>query len=340
MASGTIPATFSELYTDLSNRVKLQTGITATQDQAKRYIDIANHEIYIGASEKLPWAKRQATITTHPEYRTGTVAVTVGSTTVTGTSTLWTTTNSYGQANARAGGKIVFAGRHEVYRVTAVGGAGSLTISPAFIGTTDSETTYRYFEDEYAVATDFLRPYFTKDLDGSGEVPLIGDRDFEMRFPRNSNTSSRILAATMVDFAVSGNTTPIRKLRIGPPSRDAALIPYTYITSYIATSSAGAEKVSLTADADEPIIPRRYRVVLVLHALYNWYRDQKDDGRSQEAKLEFEQKRAEMVGDQEIGQQRTSVAPRAGYVGRARRPYRRGAGTYWDTTGEFFRRER
>ena len=40
--------TFSDLYTDLQNRVRVTTGVTATENQAKRYINIALHDLHLG----------------------------------------------------------------------------------------------------------------------------------------------------------------------------------------------------------------------------------------------------------------------------------------------------
>lgn len=336
MSATTQVTTWSDLYTDLSNRVRLQTGITATENQAKRYIDIANHDLYIGAAEKLYWAKRRNFITTHPEYTTGTVSVTVGSTSVTGTSTVWTTNNDFGQPNARAGGKIVIAGS-EVYNVSAVGGAGSMTISPAYIGSTDTEATYRYFEDEYALASDFARPYDLRSFDDNGHIEIVGDMDFRRRFPRNRTTSSRVLAACLIDLPFSGNTAPVRRVVFGPPPSSAEVIPYTYITKNIVVATDGTEKASFTATTDEPIVPLRYRHVLVLGALYHWYRDQKgDDSRALQAKGEYEQLKARMISDQEVGQQRPSIKPHSAYyVSRARRPYRNNRGGRRYDTGGF-----
>lgn len=64
--------TFSDLYTDLQNRVRVATGVTATETQAKRYINIAIHDINLGFQYKLPWLERNAQLRTHAAYTTGT----------------------------------------------------------------------------------------------------------------------------------------------------------------------------------------------------------------------------------------------------------------------------
>lgn len=339
MSTTTTPGSWTELYTDLLNRMREQTGVTATTVLAKRYINLANQLMYVGTSEKLPWAKRRAFITTHPSYTTGTVSVTVGSATVTGTDTLWTTTNSYGQANARAGGKIVIEGDGDTtYLVTAVGGAGTMTISPAWVGATDTSATYTYFEDEYALATSFARPYDFTSFDDAQEITLIGDQEFRRHYPRNRHPADHAHHATLIDLPFDGNTTPVRKVRFAPPPSGAKVVPYTYITKHVVVSAAGTEQESFTADTDEPIMPLRYRHALVLRAMVEWYRDRKDDTRSQQCLAEYQALMRTIVDDQEAGQQRMSMRPNTAPYARARRPYRgRGGRRRYDTNDAFDR---
>ena len=54
---------------------------------------------------------------------------------------------------------------------------------------------------------------------------------------------------------------------------------------------------NLSADTDEPIIPLRYRHVLIFYAISQWYRDRKDDARSQEANAEYVDLVRRMAGD-------------------------------------------
>src|SRR3989304_299594 len=110
MSATTQVTTFSDLYTALENAVRVSTGITATENQAKRAINIALHDMHMGLDYRLPWAERRAVIRTQDDYTTGTVSTTKGSTAVVGVSTLWNTNNAFTVKNARANGRIVFAG--------------------------------------------------------------------------------------------------------------------------------------------------------------------------------------------------------------------------------------
>ena len=57
--------TFLDLYTDLQNRCRVTTGVSATETQAKRYINIALADFNLGFQHKLPWLERTAQLRTH-----------------------------------------------------------------------------------------------------------------------------------------------------------------------------------------------------------------------------------------------------------------------------------
>jgi len=316
------------------------TGASATVTIAKRLINKAHHDLYVGHGEKFSWAERRAFLTTHPEYTTGTLTATVGSTTITGDSTAWNTANDYGQNNIRTTGKIVIAGRSEVYNTTAVASDTSVTIDPAYIGSTDSSLTYRYFEDEYDLASDFLKPVDQRSFDDASRIKLIGRSDFRKWFPRNSTTTNTIVCATIQDYPPSGDTTPIRRIRFGPAPSNAQVIPYSYVTSNIVVQSDGTAAGTLSNDTDEPTMPLHYRHVIVLGAMAQWYLDRKDDSqRAQLRQAEYLDLRGRMIGDQDLGAQRFRIQFRGGlYRANARRPLR-GSSRRYDTTGEFKRLE-
>ena len=338
MSSTTQPTDFSDLYTDLLNRVRDQTGVTATDNQAKRYINIALHDMHVGFDYRFPWAERQGRLIIRPTYTTGTVSITNGDTALTGSSTVWTTTDAYGIANARANGKMTINGGREPYVVSSVGGAGSITLSSKFTESTVSGGTYVYFEDEYDLASDFLRPVDAQTFSDECSIDLIPRTEFRRRYPLNS-TPGRPRVACIVDYAPSGNTTPIRRVKFYQPSSTAMTVPYTYITSNLAVSASGTAAANLSATTDEPIVPLRYRHAIVLHALYHWYRDKRDDARSGEAKGEYTDLMIRIASDFEVGANRPRIQPRISHYARsAKRPWRSGGGKY-DLNGKFDRME-
>jgi len=321
MAATTQYTDFSDLYTGLQNAVRVTTGVTATENQSKRMINIALQDMHLGFDYRVPWAERNAVLVTQPEYNTGTLSVSQGGTTLTGSSTAWNTNNAFSRANMRVGGKIQINGGTEVYEISAVASDTSATISSMFTQSDVSGGTYLYYEDEYSLASDFLRPIDMRQFSSPMDIELIGRTEFRRRYPRNYTTGKPQIA-TLVDKAPSGNTTLRRLVKIYKPSDVAYSIPYSYVTANLVTASDGTAQTSFSADADEPIVPLRYRHAILLHALYNWYRDKKNDTRSQEVKNEYIDVMNRTVSDTEIGASRPSIRPRIShYIRKARRPY-------------------
>ncbi len=335
MSTTSSPETFVDLYTDLQNRAREEVGQTATEDQAKRYINIALQDMHLGFGEKFIWAERRAVLNTNPQYSTGLLTVNQGGTTITGVTdaagapTAWNTTGDFSDNNMIVGGRVTIAGATEVYDITAVASDTSATIGSIFLQEdittatqTDNGATYVYFQDEYALASDFLRPIDQQRFsDGPTPIDLVGRTEFRRRYPSNRNPG-RPRIATMIDLAPSGNVTPRRRLKFHRPTDKAYQIKYSYVTNLLVITSAGVGATAFVNDTDEPIVPARYRHVIVWNALFHWYRDKKDDQRSQEVKAEYTDGIFRMTADQEIGQSRPQFRPRvSAYKSRARRPW-------------------
>jgi hypothetical protein len=454
------PRNFEDLYTDLQNRVREQTGETATENQAKRFINIAVQDMHIGWAERMPWAEKRAVLLTAPKYSTGLVTIDKGSQTLTGVSdadgnpTVWTTTNDFGVANATTTGKIVIAGGSEVYGIDTVA-ASTITLSTKYIGTTIDGTTqtddgaaYYYFADEYDLASDFLSPIDQRQFTDGINLPLISRTEFRRIHVRN-HIPGRPRIASMTERISSANVV-VRQVRFHPPPDTVMQVPYSYVTKELSVSgtatgtitfsglptatdtlvlngttwtfvSAAASdstligttlsetiaslardlsandtgdtsiddanytavegidsvlhikyKVSGSAGTayttvasgtsvatasgaalavggslenmvdphDEPTMPVIYRMAILYHALYHWYRDKKDDARSAEAKAEYTDFLSRVVGDNEIGSARPILRPNVHlYKRKARRPWG-GAGTRrYDIKGRFDRME-
>jgi hypothetical protein len=339
MGTVTQLTTFVDLYTDLQNRAREETGVSATENQAKRYINIALHDMYIGRAENFPWLERSNTILTQPSYTTGTVTINKGDTTLEGASSpAWSTNNDFGVANVRAGGKITIAGALDVYEVSNVTDADTLELTGRYVGEDVAAVSYTYFEDEYTLAFQFLRPLDLQYFSDSIPIELISRMDFRRKYPING-VPGHPTVATIIDKEFDGSASPIRKVRFHPPPDAAYNIPYSYVTENVAVGSDGVIGTGMTLDDSEPNMPLRYRHAIVFHALYHWYRDKKNDQRAQEAKAEYEQILLRIANDTEIGGRHASIRVRRGaYVRRAKRPWR-GGGRRFDTNGEFDRME-
>jgi hypothetical protein len=339
MGATTQLTTFDDLKTDLMNRTREQTGVSATETQAGRYVNIALQDMHVGFAERFPWAERRSQIVTNPRHTTGTVTATIGSTSLVGSSTDWTTAGDYGVANTTALGKMVINSTNDVYQfvpaTTVVG-----LITPAYISATAAGADYVWYQDEYDLASDFLRPIDQQKFSSGGSpIDLIGRTEFRRRYPKNSIPGTPHIAS-LLDITFGSDTSPVRRIQLHPPPDSRMVIPYSYVTSNLAVTAAGAEQSALSSDDDEPIVPLRYRHAILFHALYHWYRDKKDDARTDKAKTEYTSIMLRIYGDSEIGERRPQIRPRVGtYRRAAKRPWG-GKGSRYDLDGRFDRLER
>lgn len=300
--------TLSDLQTDFLDRVGSSDTTLAT-----RYLNIGLQDMHISQTNRFPWAERRGVLITHAPYSDGTVDVTAAArTTVTGTSTLWNTAvTGMGFNNTRVGGKLKFAGVSEVYEVSVVTNDTSITIASRFTGDALDDADYTYFEDEYALASDFAKfvdmTMFSNDLG----IPLVGRTDFRRAFPRN-DISGKPNVATYWQRSFSSSTALRHTVVLHPYPDDEYSIPYWYVTNNLAVTSAGVEQERLSASTDEPIIPPQYRHVLVWNALLHYYRDKKDDQRSQEARAEYVDLVTRICSDGPTGDSRPQFIMRGG----------------------------
>ena len=313
MSSSSQVTDLSDLRTDLLGLVGEPTGSTAINTIADRYLNKALHDIHIDPGHIWPWAIRRAYLLTHAPYTTGTVDITAAArTTVTGTSTLWNTAvTGMGFNNARAGGKMVFSGSTEVYEVSSVGSDTSITLVNRWTGDALDDATYVYYEDDYALVADFLRPVDMRNFSTDLDIPFVGPMEFRRAAPRNSyRTKPKI--ATWYQAAFSSSTTPQYRVRLYPAPDNEYPIPYDYITSYLAVSSAGTEQTQLSATTDEPIIPLGSRHIVPLRAAMDWLLFRKDDSRYRAVKGEYGELMGRIAGTQNIGQDRPRLSVNIG----------------------------
>ena len=150
------------------------------------------------------------------------------------------------------------------------------------------------------LASDFPRPIDFQFFSQARNIQLIPRDEFRRRFPR-PNVAGNPEYACLLDLAPNGSTSPIRRVQFYPYPSTTLIIPYTYVTNAVGVNASGTALTSLSSDTDEPLIPLRYRHAVVYHALYHWYRDKRDDARSQEAKAEYTDIMLRIVDDQDFG---------------------------------------
>ena len=323
MATTGQPTTFSDLYGDLLNRMRADdTASGVAETQAKRYLNIALHDIHI--QQNWPWAERTATLVTRPRYTTGSVSIASTSrTTLEGTNTLWNTAVSgMGFNNMNVGGKVFLSGG-EVHTISAVASDTSATLSSRFtqsLGVASdyalSYSSYTYYEDEYALASDYFRLVDARQFSDVVRIPVLGSQEFYSRFSRNATTPGAPQVSTIVELGPSGSADWRPRIVFHPHPDTSYSIPYRYMTRHLAVSSTGTPKFEMSDATDEPIVPVRYRHILVSYAAFIWYRDQKDDQRSQEAYQEYVDGVKRAAGDTNPQRDYPRIVP-----ARTHRPY-------------------
>ena len=340
MGATTQPTSFSDLFQDLLNRVRNVLGTTAAStansNYSKRYINQANHDLHI--QQNWWWAERHAVLQTHDTYTTGSVSVaSTARTTAEGTNTAWAdTVSGMGFNTTRAGGKLRFSGDNDVYVVSSVGSGTSITLADRYVGGQTTATayalsygSYTYFEDEYALASDYFRTVDVRIFSADLPIELISPQEFYRAYPRNYNTG-RPRIATIIErgkvpsYVPAGADTDWEPRVMFHPVPDQVYnIPYRYITRNLSVSSDGSTAPNMSADTDEPIIPLRYRHVLVLYGLVQWYRDLKDDQRAQLAEQHYVDLVRRIANDSNPQRDHPVLRPRtAQYKSTSAGPYR------------------
>lgn len=102
------------------------------------------------------WLKDYAYINTIPVYTTGTVAATQDSATITGSGTTFT--------SAMVGRLIIISTDDNWYEISAYVSATEITLASNYTGATVSGKTYKIYKTDYALATDFKKMIWVKQL--------------------------------------------------------------------------------------------------------------------------------------------------------------------------------
>lgn len=338
MSETTQFVTFSDLYTGVLNAAKSQLTQAAPLSQAKRAVNIALQDMHLGTDYHFYWAEKQAKLLTQAPYSTGTVSVARGSTTVTGVGTVWNTGGDFLIANMRVGGKIQVAGSQTVHTIATVADDTTCTIGSRFPDTSVTDVTYRYWEDTYSLASDWLRPVDAQFFDDNSEITIEDRRTLRNRDIRNARPG-KPTRATMIDLGPDTTTAMRPRLVLYPPPDAHYQIPYTYLTTHLVVGADGTKKANFSVDTDEPILPMRYR-----HAIY-WYAlkmvfQGKDDVRRAEADAEYKDVMSRILNDVSVGDRRMRLQPRvSSYARHAISPYS-GNGRFkrWSDGNSFDRR--
>lgn len=333
MSDTTQFTTFSDLYNGLLKAIRSDRTNSETIEQAKRYINTALADIHLGFAEKVPWALRDysfSTTTTFTDIITGsglTLVDTPNSVSYTDYALANTDANAY-----TAGHKVAVTSTTNASSTGLEGyirdsvAATTPIVVPIYQTGLAADDVVRVYQDEIEMPDDFMRLAGNLIKIGSRDIPIIGRVEFRHRFAGDYSTN-RPQFASIIDTTDVKSGLDNRKLRLFPIPNAVERAHVTYVTKLLVTASDGTWQEEFSADTDEPIVPRRYRHAIFYHALFNWYRDRKDDVRSQEAKAEYVEIMNRITNDTEAGQSTMSLRPnRRPYRRKSNRPYSSGRG--------------
>jgi hypothetical protein len=244
----------------LSRADELEIGVADREEEAKTYIQAA----YISVlSEGFAWPFARKT----PPGTLTTNAIREVTATLTAGSSAYTFTDAPAGINL-AGRKVWFDGDDVVYRISTHDTGTQAGIFDGIFLSASGSYTGHVFQDEYNLASDFLRPVSHKFLrpgDGLGMVELIGLDELEGR----SDRSQTWQGSNNPEYAAFiGN----RRIKLWPWTSESKRYTYYYIFH------PGILTFDGVVSTDTPIIePAEDRVVLSLMAVGNLLIDKNDD---------------------------------------------------------------
>lgn len=242
---------FTQIYEDCMMETRESSVESKVKSRFKRRVNQV-YQSDVPSRYEWDWLRKTGTITLVDDYSTGTIAVSVAGSTVTGTGTTWTEA-------AHDGLKMKIDGNDQVYTAT-YSTSTSITISPAFTGATAlTASTYTLYQDKYALPAGFGRwpttsPKVYQYINGNRrEVKWASDKEFRRRY-----TWQPTSYPTYWREHPDKTSLDLYQIEISPPSNVAGILELEYIATLPAmvewtgtthgTTACTTTKVVTTAD--------------------------------------------------------------------------------------------
>lgn len=296
---------FEDIYTAITEMLKIQLTDTVTLARIKRDINIAYEDVV--AKGNWWWNRSLTTLQLPAKITTGTVTATSASTSI---------TFSSAPAASVANYKIMFAGHAEVYTISAhTAAATAATLNIAFIGDTSSTLTYKLWKDYVQLPTDCKETFIVQHQQDNQPMEPVGLSDFRRLVAQQPDREGPPIYYTTDDFDSSGK----RKLRYWPAIHtDKINLDVDYINVF----------VGLDLDGDEPVMPPHDRTVLFyLAASHAWRRERNTDEANNYWNM-AQNKLAEMLSKIEDSRECPVLRPGGGYLAQKRMQRRGRRGSF------------
>lgn len=189
---------------------------------------------YAEILDRLQWErlKIESVLETVAPYQTGTVAVTEGSTGVTGTATVWTA--------GMTGRGFRVTGRNEYYEFTRTGDTTG-TLDRPYEGSTDAAAGYAIFQSVYPLPADCRILEDVRSLDPPGGLGRFSRSQLDASFPNRPATGNPAIWAPYMDDT---SDPPRMQVELYPIPDAAKGLPITYVADQAALS-AGTTSATL-----------------------------------------------------------------------------------------------
>lgn len=236
-------ATFLNLQNEVADRLNLSISVAAELTRIKRWINLAINDI--AGRRAWKFLQEREIVQTVVDITTGTVDITNGSATVTGSGT------AFAAADVRK--FIQFEGANDWYEITARASTTSITITPAYGGTTATGSDYIIRQFFYPLSTAVARISDIRQWATPRKLTSLGFYTLDLYRPLSNYTGPpQAYAQYRLDPAVAA--TAAKKIQVQfEPCPDAV---YNMEVRFLKNLA------DLSADGDISDIPLNYHLTI------------------------------------------------------------------------------
>jgi len=259
-----------DTYANIKTAVLEKIGITDTDVETvvKQALNDVLEEIC--QAHNFSWLYGNLSFITVKPYETGTVSVTEGSATITGTDTVW--------VEGMVGRKFYCGGA--TYVVATFVSTTSMTLTTVYAGDSGSGLTYKIYQDEYSLASD-VEDILAVRQENYPQRLVKRDIEFMDKYYPLRNSFGYPSMYSIIGY----DSTDYIKIAVYPIPNQARNIYYRYKKRVI----------EMSADNSTPIVPLRYRWVLAKGALYITAKHLEMGGAAQDFEREYRQGIAQLI---------------------------------------------
>lgn len=291
--------TFKDIQDAIIRRAKLE-DTTANRTDLKEYINTYYQRI--GREEFYRWSGENGRLKLRAKYTTGTLTATNDSDQVTGDGTAW-------DENTHRFSRLWVSGSNQNFKIIRVGSTTTMTLDQPYTGTTTAGLSYTIYRDEYGLFPDFqgMRKLRIPGLARRNQPRPCGPNELDML-----RDQSPFRSGTPLYYTVFGKSVYTEKtwatfnvnydfweddLDDAPRNDSLVVWPSILTTDTIATVRYTKILPGLGADADEPLMPRGDRSILVWGVLKERFLVNRDPTTKREWDIEYMSARKKMAAD-------------------------------------------